>query len=304
MRPLERLLAQARCPVLIITSNPALIRQTRIGKFVLAARESDETSGPLRQWIKKLRPQGGAGEARRQLAVLRNLSRVLRLIPGKARDLYTYIVAHQYWTNASPENLYRLICLLIEGYVPGYKGKLPILDPVSYPEQALVHPDAPGPFESLAEYERWRAARARGGKGVSGAGSAGVVGILALRTVVLSGNTAHLDALVGRWRRRAWRHVWPMRQVWTCVRQSRRSLPPRRRAVGRRAMRRAARRWICWSTLRVSHWSAALPRADRPMPVQPWRRLMWAIWRRCRWRSSVWKTGAPIGAGWRRCKRP
>lgn len=196
VRPLERLLAQARCPVLIITSNPALIRQTRIGKFVLAARESDETSGPLRQWIKKLRPQGGAGEARRQLAVLRNLSRVLRLIPGKARDLYTYIVAHQYWTNASPENLYRLICLLIEGYVPGYKGKLPILDPVSYPEQALVHPDAPGPFESLAEYERWRAARARGGKGVSGAGSAGVVGILALRTVVLSGNTAHLDALV------------------------------------------------------------------------------------------------------------
>ena len=196
VRPLERLLERAACPVLIITSNPALIRQTRIGKFVLAARESEESGGPLRQWIKKLRPQGGAGEARRQLAVLRNLSRVLRLIPGKARDLYTYIVVHQYWTNASPENLYRLICLLIEAYVPGYKGKLPILDPVSYPEQALIHPDAPAPFETLAAYEQWRASRARAaGKPGRPAGSQGAVGILALRTVALSGNTAHLDAL-------------------------------------------------------------------------------------------------------------
>jgi magnesium chelatase subunit H len=190
VRPLERLLERAACPVLIITSNPALIRQTRIGKFVLAAREGEEAGGPLRQWIKKLRPQGGAGEARRQLAVLRNLSRVLRLIPGKARDLYTYIVVHQYWTNASPENLYRLICLLIEAYVPGYKGKLPILDPVSYPEQALIHPDAPAPFETLAAYEQWRA-----GKKGRPAAPQGAVGILALRTVVLSGNTAHLDAL-------------------------------------------------------------------------------------------------------------
>ena len=196
VRPLERLLSAVRCPVLIITSNPALIRQTRIGKFVLAARERDEASGPLRQWIKKLRPQGGAGEARRQLAVLRNLSKVLKLIPGKARDLYTYIVAHQYWTNASPENLYRLLCLLIEAYVPGHKGKLPVLDPVSYPEQALIHPDAPQPFETLAAYEQWRAARARGARGRQAAPAQGAVGILALRTVALSGNTAHLDALV------------------------------------------------------------------------------------------------------------
>lgn len=189
VRPLEALLATATCPVLVITSNPALIRQTRIGKFSLAAQD-EGGGGVLREWAKKLRPQGGSGEARRQLAVLRNLSKVLRLIPGKARDLYTYIVAHQYWTNSSPENLYRLLCLLVEAYVPGYKGRLPALDPVRYPEQALVHPDAPAPFESLEAYERWIARHAKGAKG------GGVVGILALRTVVLSGNTAHLDALV------------------------------------------------------------------------------------------------------------
>jgi magnesium chelatase subunit H len=193
VRPLERLLGQAACPVLVITSNPALIRQTRIGKFSLAAKEDDGHGGPLREWAKKLRPQGGAGEARRQLAVLRNLSKVLRLIPGKSRDLYTYIVSHQYWTNSSPENLYRLICLLVEAYVPGHKNKLPVLDPVSYPEQALIHPDAPAPFETLAEYEKWRASRAKRAR--AGAPS-GAVGILALRTVALSGNTAHLDALV------------------------------------------------------------------------------------------------------------
>ncbi len=200
VRPLERLLTAVKCPVLIITSNPALIRQTRIGKFSLATRDEEkESGGLLSQWAKKLRPQGGAGEARRQLAVLRNLSKVLKLIPGKSRDLYTYIVSHQYWTNASPENIYRLVCLLIEFYVPNHKGKLPILDPVSYPEQALIHPDAPQPFASLAEYEKWRATRAKAAKGKRANGTPplnGTVGILALRTVALSGNTAHLDALV------------------------------------------------------------------------------------------------------------
>ncbi|HMQ30038.1 MAG TPA: magnesium chelatase subunit H [Chloroflexaceae bacterium] len=188
VRPLEALLAAARCPILVITSNPALIRQTRVGKFSLAAKD-EERGGLLRQWAKKLRPQGGAGEARRQLAVLRNLGKVLKLIPGKARDLYTYIVSHQYWTNSSPENLYRLLCLLIEAYVPGHKGKLPVLDPVSYPEQALFHPDAPTPFATLDEYQRWR-------KGAKARFPNGSVGLLALRTVALSGNTAHLDALV------------------------------------------------------------------------------------------------------------
>jgi magnesium chelatase subunit H len=216
VRPLERLLAAASCPVLVITSNPALIRQTRIGKFSLAAKEEQAgAGGMLRQWAKKLRPQGGAGEARRQLAVLRNLGKVLKLIPGKARDLYTYIVAHQYWTNSSPENIYRLLCLLVEAYVPGHKGKLPVLDPISYPEQALIHPDAPAPFEKLADYEKWQRQRTaeqknkRTGEQKSASKQArnaqpsalspqpsGSVGILAMRTVALSGNTAHLDALV------------------------------------------------------------------------------------------------------------
>jgi magnesium chelatase subunit H len=212
VRPLERLLSAAACPVLVITSNPALIRCTRVGAFSLAERE-ESSGGVLRQWVKKLRPQGGAGEAKRQLAVLRNLSKVLRLIPGKARDLYTYIVSHQYWLNSSPENLYRLLCLLIDGYAPGYKGKLPVRDPLNYPDLALFHPAAPEPFADVKAYERWlreyragnqrtREPRTKNPELRTENRDKGTVGLLTMRTVALGGNTAPLAALVDALERR------------------------------------------------------------------------------------------------------
>ncbi len=207
VRPLDNALTQATCPVCIITSNPTLMNHTRIGKFKLGgSSDADHEPGLLRQWMSKLRPKGSSSEASRQLAILRNLSKVLKLIPGKARDLYTYIAAHQYWLNGSPDNLYRMLCLLVERYVPGYKGKLPVRDPIIYPDVAIVHPNAPQPFESLESYEKWRRGDAKKrkrskGRAASAApesevSSAGSVGLLILRTVALSGNTAHIDALV------------------------------------------------------------------------------------------------------------
>ena len=235
VRPLERLLIQAACPVCIITSNPALISCTHLGRFDLRKNDNDQEPGIIQQWVKKLRPQSGAGEAKRQLAVLRNLTKVLKLIPGKARDIYVYAVAIQYWTNCSPENLYRLLCLLAERYVAGQQGRLPVLDPLSYPEAALFHPAAPEPFETTAAYEQWRQQYSketkrqgdketrrqgdketrrqgdketkRQGAQVSGstglpASRSGTVGILSLRTVALTGNTAHLTALLDALERR------------------------------------------------------------------------------------------------------
>ncbi|NTW03628.1 MAG: DUF3479 domain-containing protein, partial [Oscillochloris sp.] len=198
VRPLEKLLKAAACPVLIITSNPALIHCTRIGKFDMRERDESEKPGIIQQWVKKLRPQGGAGEARRQLAVLRNLSKVLKIIPGKAHDIYVFAASHQYWLNPSPENLYRMICLLAASYVPSMHGKLPQADPLSYPETAIYHPDAPEPFERLADYEKWLRSRKPVGsarKPAAKPAPIGSVGLLALRGVVLSGNTAHLKAL-------------------------------------------------------------------------------------------------------------
>ncbi len=230
IRPLEQMLKHAAAPVCIITSNPALIQCSHLGLFDLRKGDAEQEPGVIQQWIKKLRPQGGSGEAKRQLAVLRNLTKVLKLIPGKARDIYTYAVAHQYWLNCAPENLYRMLCLIIERYVPGHTGKLPMLDPISYPELALWHPAAAEPFATQAEYDAWRSksdkvtrrqadkvstSSRRRGEHASAPAQAvtpssghpvsspiGTVGILSLRTVALTGNSAHLAALIEALERR------------------------------------------------------------------------------------------------------
>lgn len=214
VRPLLRVLQETSRPTCVITSNPALIRCTRLGKFVLTQRSSDEEPGLLTRWARKFRPKGGHGEGQRQLAMLRNLGKIMQHIPGKARDLHTYIAVHDYWMNSSPENLKRMLCLLIERYVPGYANRLPHAEPISYPNAAIYHPDAPAPFADLRSYEQWREGRAKN-KGTKEQKNkalipiidhrssttdprqpVGSVGILSLRTVILSGNTAHLDALV------------------------------------------------------------------------------------------------------------
>ena len=42
------------------------------------------------------------------------------------------------------------------GYGPGLKGKLPTLDPLSYPETALFHPAAPEPWHWLQLVMYWQ----------------------------------------------------------------------------------------------------------------------------------------------------
>jgi magnesium chelatase subunit H len=201
VRPLARICGRIDAPVCVITSNPALIRMTRLGKFNLQKKEEAGEPSGLAQWARKFRPKSGHGEGQRQLAMLRNLGKVLQHIPGKARDLSTYITVHQYWMHSSPENLRRMLAMLVERYVPGYAGRLKTRPPIEYPDQALFHPDAPAPFADLAAYQRWRKSHGTRRKGqLRGAALApgaerGVVGLLSLRTVALSGNTAHLDAL-------------------------------------------------------------------------------------------------------------
>lgn len=192
VRPLQRILGESRVPVCVITSNPALIRCTRLGKFVLKQQDKEEEPGLLKQWINKFRPQQGKGETKRQLALLRNLGKVMKYIPGKARDIHTYISVHDYWLHSSPENLQRMLCMLISRYVPGDHGQLPIEDPIHYPDTAIYHPDAANPFPDLESYQKWRQ---KTGLPLNGHRQ-GSVGLLSMRTVILSGNTAHLDALI------------------------------------------------------------------------------------------------------------
>jgi magnesium chelatase subunit H len=196
VRPLQRILAQTQCPVCIIISNPALIRCTRLGKFVLQSRGEDQEPGMLSQFARKFRPRGGSGEIQRQLALLRNVGKVLKHIPGRARDVHTYIVAHEYWAHSSPENLGRMLALFIDRYIPAGKGRIPVHDPLIYPDVALLHPDAPEPFTDMASYEKWQRSRRKNGHAPPRPLDQGSVALLSLRTVALSGNMAHLHALV------------------------------------------------------------------------------------------------------------
>nr|MCU0492821.1 DUF3479 domain-containing protein [Chloroflexaceae bacterium] len=194
VRPLEKLLAQVQCPVCIVMSNPALVRYTHLGKFALGGQretEKDEAEAHgMRKWMQAFKPRHGKGEAVRMLNIIHGMSRMLKYLPGRFRDVHTYIAAHQFWMNNTPLNLKRLLLLLAERYIPGYKGRLPVEEPQIYPELAIVHPDAPQPFDDLKSYQKWRSKHFRGKPSI------GSIGLLSLRVIVLGGNIGHLNALV------------------------------------------------------------------------------------------------------------
>ncbi|NMW20261.1 MAG: magnesium chelatase subunit H [Chlorobiaceae bacterium] len=191
VRPLEKLLEPLACPVCMITSNPALITQTRLGRFSLRKPKMEEPkeSNIFKQWASKLMPKHSHGESQRQLNLVRNVSKFMKHIPGRARDIHTFIAAHQFWLNGSQENMERFLCLLVDRYIPGWKGKLPQEDPLFYPDAAICHPEAPEPFFSPAKFHEWEVQN----KSML---ESGLVVILAMRSTVLSKNMAHLDYLV------------------------------------------------------------------------------------------------------------
>ena len=189
VRPLEELLDTADCPVCMITSNPALISKTKIGRFSLKKlQREEEEKNIFMQWAKKLRPAKQHGETQRQLALVRNVSKLMKHIPGKARDIHTFIAAHQFWLNGSEENMRRFLSLLIDRYIPGEKGKLPQEDPLFYPDTAICHPDAPEPLYTVKAYQEWKSRRKKKGK-------EGSVMMLVMRATVLGRNMQHIDYL-------------------------------------------------------------------------------------------------------------
>ncbi|RXK89427.1 magnesium chelatase subunit H [Chlorobaculum sp. 24CR] len=190
VRPLEALLETAACPVCMITSNPALINQTRVGKFSLQKNaEEEKQQGIFKQLASKLKPAHGSSESQRQLSLVRNVGKLMKHIPGKARDIHTFISAHQFWLNGSKENMRRFLCLLIDRYIPGYKGQLPQNDPIFYPDTALYHPDAGKPFSTTYELREWQ----RKNRPATGTGQ---VAILVMRATLLSENMLHIINLL------------------------------------------------------------------------------------------------------------
>jgi len=167
-----------------------VMRQTRMGTF----RMDGTAKGPL-ALLRKLRgkssSQGGTSDGgARQMAMLRNLPKLLRLIPGKAQELRAYFLTLQYWLSGSSDNIADLVRLLVSRYADGprrgLRGTLTAKPPREYPDTGLYHPRLPNRItESVQELP-------------ASAEAHGTVGLLVMRSYVLSGDTGHYDSVIER----------------------------------------------------------------------------------------------------------
>jgi len=197
--PVAALLAAAatrpELAVVVVTSAPALLQQTRLGRLRL---DRGWAAGLLarRSGRPAAREPGGPDLGRHLLGLTRALPGLLRRLPGPSGDLARYLQLMQYWIHGTPPNLANLLLTLAAHYGPPAERRAlaghAIAPPQVMPAAAIFHPAAPEPFSTVAAYRRWRTAT---GLPV-GAAAAGTVGLVALRSSILTGNTAHIAALI------------------------------------------------------------------------------------------------------------
>ena len=99
-----------------IMSSPPIASLTRMGAFSAAEGEGSPLLGAVRRLRGKSKAAGGKASGRHQMAVLKNLPRLLRLIPGAAQDLRAYLLCMRYWLAASDDNLTNLVRFLVARY--------------------------------------------------------------------------------------------------------------------------------------------------------------------------------------------
>ena len=175
-----------------IMSAPEVMQLTRMGKYV-----AGQQSGGLMGLLKKLRPQSSGNQATpatsagaRQMTMLRRLPKLLRLIPGTAQDLRVFFLVMRFWLAGSEENLRRMMHLLVGRYANGprqaLRARAQSHEPLEYPEVGVYHPRMKSRLS-----DQWRDL-----PHFKGAKDAPTVGLLMLRSYLLSGNTAHYDAVI------------------------------------------------------------------------------------------------------------
>ncbi len=176
------------CDAMIaMMSAPDIVKLTKLGPF----RMDRPQSGAM-AWLKKLRgspktPGQSAGSG--QMAMLRRLPKLLRLIPGTAQDARVYFLAMQYWLAGSETNIANMVCALVNRYADrerrGLRGTLSVKAPVEYPDVGVYHPRIKG-----AIAERLDALPA------PREGTVGTVGVIILRSYALAGDSAHYDGVI------------------------------------------------------------------------------------------------------------
>jgi magnesium chelatase subunit H len=186
--------------MLVAMSAPELAKLTKLGTF----RMDQPQSGAMAM-LKKLRgsskssggkPSSGAG----QMAMLRRLPKLLRLIPGKAQDVRAYFLTMQYWLAGSEANVANMVRLLINRYADGdrraLRGAVEAALPAEYPQVGLYHPRIKdGIAVSLDDLPAARSP------------VIGTVGVLVLRSYVLANDSAHYDGVISALEARGLRAV-------------------------------------------------------------------------------------------------
>jgi len=174
---------RAECDAMIgVIADAQIVRLTRMGTLDMSRPDS-----ALSRLMKRLRgaDKKGKDDGARKMKMLRRLPRILRLIPGKAQDLRAWFLTMQYWLGASDDNIEGMVRFLIGRYCrhEEWRGGGAAL-PLDYPDTGLYHPDLDGRITTDP------AALPRRG------GERGTVGLLMMRSYVLSGDTAHYDAVI------------------------------------------------------------------------------------------------------------
>lgn len=166
-------------------SGPEIIRLTRLGEFRM-----DRPERGVVALLKRLRGSKGKNQSSgaKQMALLRRLPKLLRLIPGTAQDVRAYFLVLQYWLAGSDENIANLIRFLVNRYASGarssLRGALQVDPPIEYPDNGIYHPDLPERIiEDPRRLEKLKPA-------------ATTVGVLVMRSYVLAGDTAHYDQVI------------------------------------------------------------------------------------------------------------
>ncbi len=175
-----------RCKAMIACmSAPEVMRLTRMGRFSMGGRRP--------RFSRMAGRKGKSAPGARQMAMLRRIPKILRLIPGKSQDLRAYLLTMLYWTSGSQENLVNMVRFLCNRYLTGEekrRGKLPAAFPAAKPptqycDVGLYHPDIPGRIAEDISALPEAAQRRRG-----------TVGLLLLRSYILAGDTGHYDGVI------------------------------------------------------------------------------------------------------------
>ncbi|GJD51627.1 hypothetical protein OPKNFCMD_4382 [Methylobacterium crusticola] len=165
-----------------------VVRTTRLNRFAM-----DGSQRGALDFLKRLRGKPGTkpgqSSGARQMALLRQIPRILRFIPGSAQDVRAYFLTLQYWLSGSDRNVVNLVRFLAGRYAAGpragWREALKAEAPVAYPETGLYHPRLPGRVGERADRLPLPQGPVRGR-----------VGLLLMRSYVLAGNTAHYDGVI------------------------------------------------------------------------------------------------------------